>query len=137
MSSKIVEMREATAWYLIYRYHNLPTEQITPPKVLSAVNDYIASNDLFLSFERAKVYDVPGAQLHVTTLWEQFKDWFQAEFSRNNFPRQSTAIAYFKVKWGPLIDDTYWENKTVNPTQMVNADDADDADQYLDAADLN
>lgn len=116
MSSRIIEMREALAWYLIYRYHNLPAEQVTPAKVLSAVNEYIQSNDVCMSFEKACIYDAPSdTRLPAVTLWEAFKNWFQQEFSRVNFPRQSAILDYFKTKWGPLCEGVYWEGKSIHP----------------------
>lgn len=121
-SSKIPAMREALAWFLIYRYQRSPRgEQFVPSEVTIATDAYIHNNDIFKQFESQRVFEKQEAKLRPHTLYDAFKEWYREECPGQSIPPRNTVLNYFSNRWGFV--DKYWSDKTC---ELPNTDDEEE-----------
>lgn len=110
-TSKLSAMREALAWFLIYRYQRLSRgEKVVPPEVIIATDAYMRDNDIFKQFESQRVFVKPEARLRPHTMYDAFKEWFREECPSQSIPTRNTVINYFNNRWGFV--EKYWLHKT-------------------------
>ena len=110
-AQKIPDMREALAWFLIYRYQRLTKgDKVTPSEVTVATDAYMRDNDVYKQFESQRVFSKPGAKLRQNTLYDAFKEWFREDCPGQTIPQRHAVINYFINRWGNPTK--YWLDKT-------------------------
>jgi P4 family phage/plasmid primase-like protien len=107
-SSKIPELVEAFAWYLL-EWRQKITIRIEPEKVKEATAIYRRQNDIYRQFIEECITEDPKTIISMTELYAQFKEWFREGWANMTLPIKNEVKEYFEKLWGDPLKGIKWK----------------------------
>ncbi len=104
-SDKIPDMLEGVAFYLLSIYRERGNCKIKEPeKVLLATDKYRVQNDFFREFLDEKVVVRVGAKLHLSILFDTFRNWYNDSYPGRKLPTKKEMKEYLVRLWNDPLD---------------------------------
>jgi P4 family phage/plasmid primase-like protien len=124
---KLKNMIEPFAWVLLNHrkkriakdVHDILSE---PEKVMLATYQYRSRNDVYLQYVDDNIVDDPTSSLNITTIYNQFKDWFKEGYSYGSLPSKVDVKVTLSKLWGEPVGGV-WKGKAFKimevPTEEI------------------
>jgi P4 family phage/plasmid primase-like protien len=117
--SKLKNMTEPLAWYLIEYWNNSKyVDIIEPNKVRVATMKYKEENDIYKQFINLYVRNTnENTTIEFKTVFTLFKQWFLEEFHNGKVPKKSDIKYHFEL----YVNEFPWKcKKLLNEEQYIN-----------------
>jgi P4 family phage/plasmid primase-like protien len=128
-AAKLGDMVPAFAWVLLQHRRQRTSDIIhEPDEVTAATEAYKNRNDVYAQFVAECVVDRQDASVHLTTLYESFRDWFKTSVGSAVPTKLEAREAFVKVLGQPV--NHKWEGKLLQIAgEDMDADALDNPDE--------
>lgn len=121
--NKLKTLNDAFAWYLLNHRKKriqMDTNDILcePEKVMLATYLYRSRNDVYLQYIDECICDEPNSSLSITTIYNQFRDWFKESFSNSSVPSKVDVRYSLSKIWGEPTGSS-WKGKAFKMMEDV------------------